>query len=327
MICERDGEWLGVLKCWSIDFDAGDTDEFTLSMPSSSTVAVDGTRAPWYGDFVLAPGTEVGGIVDEVTVDTTGDSPTLKFTGRTWRGILATRIIRPDKGQDYLTISGTAEECVASILARQGLDGVFAVSGSSGVKIEKYQFARYVDSHTGLTSMLASVGLRMGVSKAKGKCSIECVPVKSIDKGVDENFVTYVMSLNKRPVNHLVCLGEGELKDRVVVDLYADADGKVSTTQTFTGIDEVSDVYDSNNEDEAGITEAGTEKLADMQADATSVKLTLPDDLDASLGDIVECRSVELGLTASSEIATIIVKMDHTDTVEKEYSVGSVRLR
>lgn len=328
MVCERDGKWIGVLPKWDLEYDSGDTYSMSLSIPSSRAYAVDGTRCPWYGDLVMIPGTEIGGVIDSVTIDTTSTDPSLKFEGRTWRGMLKSSIVRPDKGQDYLIVSGTAEECVSSIISRQGLGDVFEVSGSSGISIDRYQFARYVDAHDGLTAMLKSVGLRMGISKTKGKCVITCIPVQSIDKGVDENFVKYAMSINKRPVNHLVCLGEGELKDRVVVDLYADASGKVSQSQTFTGIDEVAEVYDSNNEDAEGITEAGTKRLEEMQTDSVSVDLSLPEDMDAELGDAVSCRSVDFGLEATSEIARIVVKMSDADKViRKDFTAGSVKLR
>jgi hypothetical protein len=39
------------------------------------------------------------------------------------------------------------------------------------------------------------------------------------------------MTLNNSGVNHLICLGSGELQNRIVVHLYVDADGNISQTQ------------------------------------------------------------------------------------------------
>ena len=54
----------------------------------------------------------------------------------------------------------------------------------------------------------------------------------------------YSMVINKMGVNHLICLGSGELRNRTVVHLYVDGNGNISQTQTFTGLEERAEVLD-----------------------------------------------------------------------------------
>ena len=55
--------------------------------------------------------TEYGGRIDGVSVDT--GKETVTYSGRTWQGILAKKILCPDDGQDYLVLSGDANEVLA----------------------------------------------------------------------------------------------------------------------------------------------------------------------------------------------------------------------
>lgn len=326
VIYERDGKWQGVLKHWELDASVGEDDDFELRMPVDMAMAVDSTLAPAYGDYVFVPGTEFGGVVDAIAVDTEADEIT--FTGRTWRGIMSNKVVKPDAGQDYLTVSGTLEECMRRVITRAGLDGAFEVSGASGVVVESYKFARYVTVTEGLSALLEAHGMCLGIEKAKGKCRLSAAPKAMYSKGIDDNFVDYAMSKNIRPVNHLVCLGEGELKDRVVVHLYADASGNVSGSQTFTGVDEVEVVYDSNGQAADDLREDGTKKLKEYQEEAVAVELAPPEGVEPVIGDVVEASSVTVGLTASGKVCRIVLKAKYGDaTPSMDYSVNTVKLR
>lgn len=326
VIYERGGKWQGVLKHWELDVSVGEDDDFELRMPVDAAVAVDSTLAPAYGDYVFVPGAEFGGVVDAIAIDTEADE--VAFTGRAWRGILSNKVVKPDAGQDYLTVSGALEECMRRVITRAGLDGVFEVSGASGVAVKPYKFARYVTVAEGLSALLETHGMCLGIEKAKGKCRLSAVPKATYSKGIDDNFVDYAMSKNIRPVNHLVCLGEGELKDRVVVHLYADASGNVSGSQTFTGVDEVEAVYDSNGQAADDLREDGTKKLKEYQDEAVAVELAPPEGVEPVIGDVVEASSVTVGLTASGKVCRIVLKAKYGDaTPSMDYSVNTVKLR
>ena len=58
--------------------------------------------------------------------------------------------------------------------------------------------------------------------------------------------IDFKVKICRNGVNHLICLGKGELKDRMVIHLYVDSAGNVGQTQYYKGIDEVEAVYDSS---------------------------------------------------------------------------------
>ena len=69
------------------------------------------------------------------------------------------------------------------------------------------------------------------------------------------------MDNNQRDINHMICLGKGELKDRLVIDLYVDQNGKIGQTQFFQGVDEIADIYDSSSSEYEDLLKGGTERL------------------------------------------------------------------
>lgn len=59
------------------------------------------------GSRIMTDGTEYGGIIDDTDVDVDGGLSTVTWHGRDWHGVLASKIIEPDRNNDYLTLSGT----------------------------------------------------------------------------------------------------------------------------------------------------------------------------------------------------------------------------
>lgn len=327
LICEHDGKWVGVLPRYSLDLAFGDDEEndFTLEIPETYCRFVDGSMIET-GDYVFVPNTEWGGVIDGLEYDNTDDEPVLTYSGRTWHGILSHSIVRPDSGQDYYKVSGNIRTIISNLISRQGLGGAFVASGGLTTSVGTYQFERYTNAYDGLCKLLRQNGMRLNVSKSNGKCVLSAVAVKDISRGVDENYLRFKMEQNYRPTNHLVCLGSGELKDRIIVDLYMDDSGKVSKTQTFFGVDEVADTYDSNNAEADELTEKGTENLQDEYADSMSIDADIPDDLDAHIGDSVTGSSVTVPLNVKADISTITVKLESNETPEVSYKVGSVKV-
>lgn len=324
LVHERDGQWLGVVRGYSVDLAFGDTDEndFTVEVPEAYCRDVDGTMIA-EGDYLLFPETEWGGVVDGVEYDNTGDYPKLTYTGRTWYGMLSRKVVQPDAGQDYYTVSGNVQSILSRVIQRVGLSDVMEAVAGDQATVSSYRFDRYIDAYTGLCKMLRTVGMRLAVRKGAGKCQLSAVTVRDVSQGVDDNFLRFSMG-KSRPVNHLVCLGEGELKDRVVVDLYMDGSGHVSQTQTFTGVDEIAEVYDSNNEDAAGLIEKGTERLQEYYVDASTIDAEIPDEVEAHVGDRVTGRSVTVPISVTADVSTITVKAEYGGLPEISYKVGSV---
>jgi hypothetical protein len=95
-----------------------------------------------------------------------------------------------------------------------------------------------------------------------------------------------------------------------VVHLYADEDGNISQTQTFSGIDEYVAVFDyPNAEDEEDLVANGIERLKElMQQDDLSVDVNEVDD-PYDIGDLVGAvdyiTGVQIIVPVNKKIVTI----------------------
>ena len=117
----------------------------------------------------------------------------------------------------------------------------------------------------------------------------------------------YVMNLQDSGVNHLICLGSGELQNRVVVHLYVDADGNISQTQTLFGADEIAAVYDYAGADQATLIQSGTQQLKNM-ASHDSFQMQLETVNPVAIGDIVGGRDYITGYRMTAPIVTKICR-------------------
>ena len=109
-------------------------------------------------------------------------------------------------------------------------------------------------------------------------------------------------------MNHLICLGSGQLEERLVVHLYADAEGNISRTQTQFGLDEVASIYEySNVSTEEELVESGTDKFKSLLA-SDEISIDIDTDADTyDVGDVVGSYDYITGLSASAKVAKKIV--------------------
>ena len=122
-------------------------------------------------------------------------------------------------------------------------------------------------------------------------------------------------------VNHLICLGRGELKDRQVVHLYADEDGNWGDTQHFFGIDEMESVYDySSAESMEDLVSYGMQRAKEL-GNYKSLQISL-NTIEAQIGDIVGGQEQITGITLKKQIAEIIVKIDSKGKLSMTHKVG-----
>lgn len=310
LIC-TDASWrdLCALKDCTMDMEYGDggddANSFELRVPVAT--APGGLS---FGSLVYVDGTEYGGIVDDVGSDATGKIHKALYSGRTWHGVLEGKVLRPDAGQDYLSASGEANAVLLSLVHRMGLASLFAVDASdSGVRVAAYRFARYVAGYTGMRAMLASAEAKLTMRWDGGKVVLSAAPRRDWSREEFEARRTPVrINLASRPVNHLVCLGKGDLAQRSVIDLYADEDGAVSRTQTLFGADEVALAYDYSSAEDDELEEQGRKRLKELQ-DASTCDVPEPPGADFDVGDVVGGRDSRLGLYVTAAIARKVVSI------------------
>lgn len=270
------------------------------------------------GELLYIDGTEYGGIIDSVTQST--DTDAVLYAGRTWHGMLAGKIVKPPSNANYYTLSGDANACIASLLTKVGLTDVLTARSTSAGIIVNYQFDRFANAYDGLLKMLASADAVLRIERHDGITELWAEPRVTIEDEADSDLMDFAITDSVRVPNHLVCAGEGELQDRVVVDLYADANGNVSQTQTLTGVDEIAVLYNYNNADQAELIAEGTKELQSYQLGG-GADLQVNSKGDWHVGDRIQVRDNRTGLVIVSTIAKKIVKAkDGVLTVD--YEVG-----
>lgn len=278
-------------------------------------LVVSGASVIDAGAYVYIDGSECGGVVDAMEDQLTSGVSTLTYSGRTWHGMLANKILEPDKGKDYLTVSGTASTVIGSLISRVGLDGVFDAvdSPTAGAQtIKSYRFDRYTDCYTGLRKMCAANGLKLRLAYTSGQVNIWAEPVAHYGDSIDSDLIDFDATRTWRKPNHMIGLGKGELKDRIVSHWYADAKGNVSQTQSLRGVDEITQVYDYSNAETAELNQKTREKLQDLQSEG-DVKVTVRDDANVvfDVGDTVTARDNLTGITVNASIVKKIVKVSN----------------
>lgn len=266
------------------------------------------------GSYVYLDGSECGGIVDALKDSLQQGESTLTYSGRTWHGMLANKILEPDKGKDYLTVSGTASTVIGTLITRIGLNDVFAATpppdGSSDPSITQYRFDRYTDAYQGMRKMCAANKLKLRLSYHDGNVQVWAEPAKHYGDLIDSDLIDFTSQRTWSPVNHLIGLGKGDLKDRAIVHWYADSEGKVSQTQTLRGVDEITQTYDYSNAETDELNTKTREKLQSLQSQGT-VDITVRDDVNVqfNVGDTVLARDNVTGITVIAAIVKKIIKV------------------
>lgn len=303
-------EDVGVLQDFSLDlaFGSGEND-FELTVIQENHVAKAGC-------YVYIPGTEYGGLIDAITFDTR--TRKITYYGRSWHGMLNSKILEPDAGQTHLVVSGDANTILSDLITRMGLSALFAVDPSaSGITISNYKFDRYISGYDGILKMLNSVGAKLHIEHDETNVVVSAAPIVNYtENGVDDDQVTLTVKQTKNKVNHLICLGSGELADRMVIHLYADERGNISQQQTFTGLDEYTATCDySNAESEEDLIENGTKRLKELlQQDGLSVDFSEVDDI-YDIGDIVGATDNVTGVSVAVSVSKKIVKLDGNNII------------
>ena len=296
----------GVEECvldYDFDMDIGDTNDFQINLNYGTwdeRIAI--------GKKLYIPGTEYGGIIKYIQSATNTGDITLK--GFTWRGYLAHRIISPPAGSDYRIVSGELNSVLANLVSIPG----FRVETKSTGRTVNYQFKRYVDAAAGLEAMCESVGYRLDLkyvqTESSGYVLVQALPARNYGGTIEysqDALIDFDSVNDQMGVNHLVCLGKGELKDRIVAHLYADSSGNISQTQTITGIDEVVQVYDNSGAELETLIESGTTKLKELVSKQSFTPSIKDSETELHLGDIVSGVDYITGNSVTKPITDKII--------------------
>lgn len=311
----------GVILDYSLDLAYGTgedpEDDFELT-------PLDGTRLSegclWYVD-----GTSWGGVVDSCSFDTSG-AGSLAYRGRSWQGVLAGKVVCPPPGSEHYRMEGEANAAIAALISSVGLSGVATVpSGDSGVTLG-HDLDRFCTAWDGLSDACREAGARPELRFSGGMLVVTAVLRRTWGSEADSDLLDLSGERDWRPVNHLVCAGEGEGGERSVVHLYADAAGAVSRTQTLTGLDERAELYEYTSADEGDLVENGTKRLSEYQGQGEFEVTVTDGSLDMEVGDVAVGRASELGIVVEAEITKKIVRATGL-TAAVSYEAGRVAAR
>lgn len=270
-----------------IDVDLGDTNDFQFQLPVSEWTK----RKYWYENRIFIPDTEYGGIIDDIQ----SDGYELTFGGLTWRGLLTKKIVEPPTGQDHLVLNGELNSILRELI-KDRFDGLFLVPKiATGVTVKNWQVDRYVTLYDAIIKLLAAYKHRLQISYIEpdgldyGYVSLSAVPITDysdeLEYSQESKQVSLAIEDYRGGINHLICAGEGQNEERVVLHLYVQEDGSIGKTQFYTGLEERAAIYNFTSADTKQLETDGTKRLKELQ-NYKKCNLAV-DDGDYEIGDII----------------------------------------
>ena len=318
IVAAPDGTELRCMLFSEYDFEIGDEENsflVTIPRPEWESVANDSR--------IYIPGTEYGGLYKRLESDTKNNS--VAVGGLTWRGMLQKKIISPPSGQDYATDSGELNAILGARVST-AFPGLFVGSSESTGITVSFQYQRYVTMYDGLKALLKSVGYKMQIEydQVLRKVVVSAVPIVDYSSEIEyssDMSADYSMIIDRTGINHLVCLGSGELRNRIVVHLYVDGNGVISQTQTFFGENEIAEVYDYAGASRDDLIQSGVDQLKG-ELNLNEFAIELESEREVQIGDVVGSRDYITGYTVTAPITTKIVKFED-GFVNIEYKLSS----
>lgn len=305
-----------------IDIAIGEENDYEVKIPR------DEWRSEYtFGNAFYIKDTEYGGVIGEVDTSTAED--TISLLGRTWRGMLDKKIIRPPTGQDYKKVSGELNVVLGELITEQ-FDDYFVVSqDDTGVSLTNYQFDRYCTLLSGINKMLKNVGYRLKIRYVQqergqpGYVELSSAPIVDYSEQIElsqDSQLNFTFKNCRNGVNHLICLGKGELQDRQVIDLYVQEDGSIGSEPYYTGVQEIAATYEDTSSETDELEEKGREKLLELM-NSTSFSMDVESlNMDVEIGDIIGGRDYLTGLYAKKPIVKKIYRVEDGKT-SLEYGI------
>lgn len=299
----------GYLHNFSADVDVAKDKDFEIIVAQDNNILQSGSW--WYIND-----TEYGGIVDNVGVVTADRE--IRYTGRNIRGILCDKIVEPPQGEDYKIVSGDIVSIVNTLLSDYGLSYIYKMSGKS-LNISSYQFSRYTNLYDAICALLAAKNkiLRLVIKDGFVSMTYDTLTDHTNIKDCVKPSINFNVTKVCNRYNHLICLGQGDLKDRQVLHLYVDKQGNVTDKQVYKGLNERVAIYDYGSaSDLEELRSGGVNRLMELNAD--SMDMSMPD-ISMKIGDITGGTEQITGVTVKKQITNIIAKIDDRN-ISVEYS-------
>ena len=134
------------------------------------------------------------------------------------------------------------------------------------------------------------------------------------------NGTSVSVEAHENKVNHLICLGKGELAEREVVHLYLDKQGNIGDIQCFSGLNENVDIYENSNTE--NLENDGINRFKELlNCDKAEISLSEDGQRIYDIGDIVGASEIKTGVNVSASVSKKIVKIKNGG-IHIEYKTG-----
>ena len=266
------------------------------------------------GHYIYAPRTEWGGPV--TLIKHTTQSKRVTIQGPTWRGLLYQRRIYPPAGQGYRVYTDVDANALIGDVIGDSYGDLFGYATTPAGVTLSAQF-RYQSYATGLQTVLADAGLRLGIvyyntvkfAALTAERVTRLANTVEISQDYGINFTSEIG--NVELANHCLALGGGELAERTVLNVY-----RVGTqyyterpaSLPETALRTVLLDYGSAESD-AELMKSAIDRL-EQTAPKQSIAINeLPLDVEMNLGDQLNVRDRLTGLEARSEVTQKVLSI------------------
>ena len=321
---DTDCKELGYLTHFDADVEIGEYGvskndfELTLSLEDRDLLFT-------VGSLFYKENTEIGGVIQRLKINTSDNTITL--IGPTFRGLLEKEYVQPPAGSAYLTLNGEANTCI-NVLIDGRFSNLFVVDniGASNINV-KYD-VRDINLLQALEKALGASNARLCIRHhTDGKVHLYAEKINDLSDTLqyDNDYqIDMTVKTESKPYNHILCLGKGELLDRLRINLYLQSDGSwTESNQVYTGLDRKTYKHeDVNVESRDELIKNAIEKVAEANESDT---LEISFDADnAELFDIVGAKENITGISFKEPITQKIIKISDGD-ISISYKVGDAK--
>lgn len=318
---DADYNELGYLTHFDADIEIGKYDiskndfELTLSLED---------RDPLFnvGSLFYREETEIGGVIQRLKINTSDNTITL--IGVTFRGLLEKEYVQPPSDNEYLSLNAEANTCINTLIGDR-FDSLFTVDNIGASNINVRYDVRDINLLQAIEKTLGASNARLCIRhQVDGKVHLCAEKINDLSDTLqyDNDYqIGMIVKTESKPYNHILCLGKGELLNRLRVNLYLQTDGSWSElNQVYTGLDRKTYKHeDVNVDDRAELIKNATEKVADAN-ESNTLDISFDAD-DAELFDIVSAKEKITGISFKESITQKIIKISDGD-ISISYKVG-----
>lgn len=252
---------LGQLNSFDIDFDATEEKNFELVIDEALL-----QKDYWF----FIPNTEIGGIVDSITVNTEDNS--VKYEGRNFRGILNDKIIDVPRGFNYVSAQGDIDDEINELLAAAELSEHFECLPPATENVDTWvdiAFEPFCTLYDGIMALASFLNLKLIFAYNVVTNKVEITPMLTEDY---TDYLTYTKNSsinlelqdNAMATNHFKLVGYGEDNARYQIDLFVNENAQIMDyANVFNPIKDSQYILDNRNQQFFGIDEKTEVQITD----------------------------------------------------------------